>query len=62
MPDGQFLTDVCYNVAVPTWFGAFSDVHEGTWSGTRVVVKRLRVYEGRDKSVINQVRTTQRFL
>jgi hypothetical protein len=60
VPDGYYLTNVKYNPLVPTWFGAFSDVHEGTWSRlgtvTRVVVKRLRVNEGPEQEVIHKVR------
>jgi hypothetical protein len=60
VPDGHYLTGVKYDPLVPTWFGAFSDVHEGTWceSSTfnRVVVKRLRVNEGPEQRVIQQVR------
>jgi hypothetical protein len=48
VPDGHYLTGVKYDSLIPSWFGAFSDVHEGTWtrsrrSVARVVVKRLRV-------------------
>jgi hypothetical protein len=59
VPDGHYLTGVKYDPLVPTWFGAFSDVHEGTWTESStihcVVVKRLRVNEGPEQKVMNQV-------
>jgi hypothetical protein len=44
-----YLAGVKYDPLIPTWFGAFFDVHEGTWFASRtaptvrVVVKRVRV-------------------
>jgi hypothetical protein len=60
VPDGHYLTGVKYEPLVPNWYGGYSDVHKGTWSGlgtvTRVVVKRLRVNEGPGQDVIHKVR------
>jgi hypothetical protein len=56
VPDGHYIKDVQYNPRAPSYYAGFSDVHEAEWSNLLVVMKRLRVNEGGDKSDIHKVR------